>query len=151
MNKALLVFHSVHGNTEKVAKALTKGLENSGVTVDCREVDAVEFDKLSGYDLLIIGGPTHNMGISKPIDAFLEHLKSVEIEEMGAFAFDTKTKNWLAGSAGAKIDGKLKNLGLTILRSHASAIVKGVKGPLEEGTELEFKRIGAELAKEVKN
>ncbi len=148
MSKALIVFHSVYGNTEKVAKALAKGLENSSVTADCRQVDAVEFDKLNEYELLIIGGPTHSLGVSKPIDTFLERLKTVEgLSGMRVFAFETKTKSWLAGSAGAKIDRKLKNLGLTIIRPHASAVVKGMNGPLEAGTEEIFRQIGTELAK----
>lgn len=152
MSKALVVYHSVHGNTEKVAKALAKGLENSSVTVDCKQVDAVEFNKLSQYDLLVIGGPTHSMGISKPIDAFLERLKTAGgLSGMRAFAFDTKTKGWLAGSAGAKIDGKLEKIGLVAIRPHASAVVKGMKGPLEEGTEETFRQIGAELTMGVKN
>ncbi len=148
MVKALVVYHSVYGNTEKVAKALAKGLEDGGVAVDCVRVDAVEFDKLSGYDLLVVGGPTQNRGASKPMEGFLERLKSVEgLSGKKAFALDTKYKSWLAGSAGEKIEGKLKSLGLTIIKPHASAIVKGMKGPLEEGAEETFKQLGPELTK----
>ncbi len=148
MGKALVVYHTVYGNTEKVAKALAKGLENGGVDVDCVRVDAVEFDKLSGYDLLVVGGPTHNLGASKPIQEFLERFKSVSgLGGKKAFAFDTKYKSMFAGSAGAKIEGKLKSLGLMIVKPHASAIVKGKEGPLEEGAEETFKQLGSELAR----
>jgi len=138
----------VYGNTEKVARALARGLEDGGVEVDSVRVDAVEFDKLSGYDLLAVCGPTHSMGVSKPMGTFLEQLKSVEgLSGKKAFALDTKYKSMFAGSAGAKIEGKLKSLGLTIVKPHASAIVKGKEGPLEEGAEETFKQLGAELAK----
>jgi len=36
---------------------------------------------------------------------------------------------------------------LTIIKPHASAVVKGRKVPLEEGAEETFKQLGAELAK----
>ena len=148
MGKALVAYHTVYGNTEKVAKALAKGLEDSGVDVNCVPIDAIELDKLSGYDLLVVGGPTQNLGASKPMQAFLERLESVAgLSGKKAFALDTKYKSRFAGSAGAKIEGKLKNLGLTIVKPHASAIVKGKEGPLEEGSEETFKQLGTELAK----
>ncbi len=148
MDKALVVYDSVYGNTEKIAKALAKGLGDGGVTADCVRVDVVKLDGLSSYDFLVLGGPTHSMGVSKPMGTFLEQLKSVEgFSGKKAFAFDTKYKSMFAGSAGAKIEGKLKSLGLSIVKPHASAIVKGKEGPLEEGAEETFKQLGVELAK----
>jgi flavodoxin len=149
LGKALVVYDSVYGNTEKVARALAKGLEDSGVDVDCVRVDSAKFDELSGYDLLVIGSPVHAWSVSKPIKEFLERLKSVEgLSGKKAFAFDTKmSRSRLAGGAGGKIEGKLKSLGLTIVKVHASAVVKGREGPLQEGAEETFKQLGAELAK----
>jgi flavodoxin len=149
LGKALVVYDSVYGNTEKVARALAKGLEDGGVDVDCVRVGAVKFDELSWYDLLVVGGPVHAWSASKPIKAFLERLKSVEgLSGKKAFVLDTKmSRSRLAGSAGGKIEGKLKSLGLAIVKPHASAVVKGREGPLEEGAEVTFKQLGAELAK----
>lgn len=149
MGKALVVYDSVYGNTEKVARALAKGLEDAGVDVECVRVDAAKFDEFGAYDLLVVGGPVHAWSASKPIKAFLERLKSVEgLRGKKAFALDTKmSRSRLAGSAGGKIEGKLKSLGLTIVKPHASAVVKGRDGPLEEGAEETFKQLGAELAK----
>jgi hypothetical protein len=56
-------------------------------------------------------------------------------------------KSRLAGSAGDKIERKLKDLGLTIPKHSESAIVMGRDGPLEENAEETFKQIGSELAK----
>ena len=91
MGKALVVYDSMYGNTEKVARALAKGLEDGGVDVECVRVDAVKFDELSGYDLLVVGSPVHAWGASKPTKEFLERLKSVEgLSGKKAFALDTK-------------------------------------------------------------
>jgi flavorubredoxin len=146
--KALVVYDSLFGNTEKVAMALVAGLESGGVDVDVVKVDAVRFDELGEVDLLCVGGPVHAWSVSKPVNEFFERLKSVGgLTGKKAFAFDTKMKSRLAGSAGGKIEAKLKDLGLTIARHSESAIVKGREGPLEEGAEGTFKQIGAELAK----
>jgi flavodoxin len=146
--KALVVYYSVYGNTEKVAKALASGLETGGVKADCVKVDAVKFDELGGFDLLCVGSPVHAWNASKPMKVFLERLKSVDgLKGKKAFAFDTKIRSRFAGSAGGKIEGKLKDLGLTIAKPNVSAIVRGREGPLEEGAEETFKQIGAELAK----
>jgi flavorubredoxin len=148
LSKALVIYDSVYSNTEKIARALTKGLEDGGVGVDCARVDA-KFDELSGYDLLVVGGPVHSWSASKPMKEFLERLKNVEgLRGKKAFAFDTKIgRSRLVGSAGGKIEGKLKGLGLTIVKPHASAVVKDREGPLEEGAEETFKQIGTDLAK----
>jgi len=146
--KALVVYDSMYGNTEKVAKALAAGLESGGVDVDVVKVDAVKFDELGEVDLLCVGSPVHAWNASKPVKEFLERLKSVEgLSGKKAFAFDTKMKSRLAGSAGGKIERKLKDLGLTIAKPSESAIVKGREGPLKESAEGTFKQIGAELAK----
>jgi flavorubredoxin len=147
--KASVVYDSLYGNTEKVAKALAAGLESGGVDVSVVKVDAVRFDELSGIDLLCVGSPVHAWSVSKPVNEFLERLKSVGgLTGKKAFAFDTKmSKSRLAGSAGGKIERKLKDLGLTIAKHSESAIVKGREGPLEESAEGTFKQIGAELAK----
>ena len=149
LGKALVVYDSVYGNTEKVAKALAKGLGDSGIDVDTLRVDVVKFDEFGKYDLLVVGGPVHAWSATKPIKTFLERLKTVEgLSGKKAFAFDTKlSRSSLAGSVGGKIEGSLKSLGLTIVKPHATAVVKGREGPLEEGAEEAFTQLGAELAK----
>jgi flavorubredoxin len=146
--KALVVYDGVFGNTEKIAKALAAGLESGGVDVNVVKVDMVKFDELGKVDLLCVGSPVHAWNASKPVKEFLEHLKMVEgLSGKKAFAFDTKIKSRLAGSAGGKIERKLKDLGLIIAKHNESAVVKSREGPLEEGAEETFKQIGAELAK----
>jgi flavorubredoxin len=136
------------GNTEKVAKALATGLESGGVEVEVANVDLVKVDELGKVDLLCVGSPVHAWHTSKPISGFLERLKTVRgISGKKAFAFDTKMKSRMAGSAAGKIEKKLKDLGFTIARHSESAVVEGREGPLEESVEGSFKHIGAELAK----
>ena len=148
MVKALIVYHSMYGNTEKVAMALAAGLKSGDVDVSVVKVDAVKLDDIGKVNLLCVGSPVHVWNISKPVRGFLERLKGVEgLSGKKAFAFDTKMKSRLAGDAAGKIERKLKTLGFAIVKPHASAIVKGREGELEETAEERFKQIGVELAK----
>ncbi len=154
MKKAIVVYDSGFGNTEKIAKALARGMEKQGVEVDCVRVDEVEVDKLVEYDLLAIGGPTHMLGMSEPMKGFMNRLKVVNIGGTKGFAFDTRNesrmnkKSWfmLENSAARRIEGKMKSMKVKIVRPRESALVIGGEGPLAEGMEEAFEQIGAEIA-----
>ncbi|NHI84233.1 MAG: FprA family A-type flavoprotein [Candidatus Thorarchaeota archaeon] len=147
LTKALVVYYSTYGNTEKLAKALAAGLQSVGIDTDTAKVDAVSFDKLGEIDLLCVGSPVHAWNAAKPAREFLDSLKSLDgLSGKKAFAFDTKLRSRFAGSAGGKIEKKLKNMGLVVAKPAISAIVLGKEGPLEEGAEEAFKQIGVELA-----
>ena len=146
MTRAIVIYHTQFGNTEKIAKEVESGMDEQGIDVDCIKVEEVQIDRLKEYDLLAIGGPTHGFGISKPMKEFIEKLKHVDLHDKDAFAFDTKNSSRFWGSAAKGIEKRLKRLGLNIVKPAASAIVKGLKGPLEDGMDEKFKQIGTELA-----
>ena len=146
MKKVVVIYDTRFGNTERLAYALAEGLKEQSVEVDCVKVDVVDINKLAEYDLMVVGGPTHAFGISKPMKDFIEKLKNVDLRGKKAFAFDTKLKSRIAGSAAKGIEKHLERLGMSIVKPHSSAIVKGAEGPLEEGIEEKFKQIGAEMA-----
>jgi flavorubredoxin len=147
MKRAIVVYDTIFGNTEKVAKALASGMEEQGVQVDAVNVQNVEINRLKEYDFLAVGGPTHAFGISKPVKGFLNKLKSLEVGGMKAFAFETKMNIRISGSAAKKIEGELKKLKMKIILPYSSAIVMGREGSLEEGNEERFRQIGGKIAK----
>ena len=152
MVKAVIVYYSMFGNTEKISRALAAGLESGGIDVEVVNVDAVKFDELDKADLLCVGSPVQTWSVSKPVNKLLESLRNVKgLRGKKAFAFDTKMRFRLAGSAGDKIERKLKDMGLIIIRRSESAIVEGREGPLEESAERTFNQIGVELAKMVQS
>jgi hypothetical protein len=81
------------------------------------------------------------------VKSFIEKLKHVDLRDKKAFAFDTKFGSRFAGSAGKEIEKRLKKHVLNIVRKHASAIVKGGQGPLQDSMVEKLIRIGTELAK----
>lgn len=147
MKKALVIYDTKFGNTEKIAQALASGLEEQGITVDCIQVNNVQIDTLPDYNFLAIGGPTHGFGMSKPIKNFFKELETIDLREKHTFAFDTKNPPRYWGSAAKGIEKRLKKLGTNIVHSRKSAFVKGLKGPLHENSEATFRAIGIEIAK----
>lgn len=57
MNKALIIYFSNTGNTEKVAFAIKKGLEKAGLKVTIKKVDESLNVELYDYDLVCFGSP----------------------------------------------------------------------------------------------
>jgi flavodoxin len=147
MKKALVIYDTNFGNTEKIAQALASGLEEQGITVDCINVKNVQIDTLLDYDFLAIGGPTHGFGMSKPIKIFFKQLGTIDLRGKHTFAFDTKNPPRYWGSAAKGIEKRLKKLGANIVHSRTSAFVKGLKGPLHENMEAKFRTFGIEIAK----
>jgi flavorubredoxin len=147
MKKAIIVYDTVYGNTEKVARALAQGLESSGTAkATLSRASETDVTNLSEYDIVIVGAPTHALNASKPIREFLGGIGGSVLKGKKAFAFGTKVKNRMAGNAAKHIEKELSKLGAVIVRESVCAIVKGREGPLEDGTEDSFTEIGLEIA-----
>jgi flavorubredoxin len=151
MKNAIIVYDSVYGNTERVARALAQGLEKSGtVKATLFRADVADVGRLTEYDILIVGAPTHAWRASVPIKKFLGKIGESALKGKKAFAFDTKMKGRFAGSGASRdIENSLSKLGANIVKERMSAIVKGKEGPLEEDTESKFTGIGLEIAKKI--
>src|SRR5690349_16040375 len=60
--RTLVLYESMFGNTRSVARAVASGL-GDGVSIrGMREVRGRDFD---GIDLIVIGGPTHDRGMTQ--------------------------------------------------------------------------------------
>ena len=146
--KAIVLFTSRYGNTEKIARALESGLKEAGVETSCFEAGEVAVDSLNQYDLICVGAPTEQHTASKPMKELLRNLKDIDLSGKYGFAFDTRFAAPLSGSAAKLIERELKDLGILMIASHESAIVAGAKGGvvlLKEGEVERFKQIGARV------
>ncbi|MHA2224574.1 MAG: flavodoxin domain-containing protein [Candidatus Hodarchaeales archaeon] len=153
MASALILYHSLFGNTKEVAFSLARGIEESGVKTDCKSIDSVDLQSIYSYNFLAIGGPTHMVGISKPMKEFLGKIKSFDLRKMKGFCFDTRVpsrlnqKKWLIleNSAAKRIEGKMRKMKIKIIKPRQSAIVTGREGPLDNGVEKMFLDFGKEI------
>jgi hypothetical protein len=163
--KALVIYESMFGNTEKVARAIADGLrEKLEVTL----ADVRTMPGAYGVDLLVIGGPTHAFGMSRPSTreqaaqqgeirpgaadvGVREYLAcSPLLTGMSAAAFDTKVdKPWMPGSASGAAARRLRKLGFDLAVPPTSFLVDGITGPLGEGEVARARRWGEKLAKKL--
>src|SRR5690606_40878723 len=63
----LVVVYETHfGQTGKVAAEIATGARDAGAAAAAVAVDHITRDKVDGADLLVVGGPTHVRGMSRP-------------------------------------------------------------------------------------
>ena len=62
---ALIVYESMFGNTRRLAEAIAGALESAGVDAAVMHAADAPSD-LSGYQLVIVGAPTHAHGLPRP-------------------------------------------------------------------------------------
>jgi flavodoxin len=123
---ALIVYDSPYGNTEKIAQAIGKSI--GGQVLQVREVNQAS---LKGFDLLIIGSPTHG---GFPTEGMYGLLKvPLALEGINVAAFDTRTKTTIFGYAAPKIARSLQKNGGNLLAPPEGFTVLGMHGPLQEG------------------
>jgi len=150
--KAIVLYGSRFGSTEKIAKSLEIGLKSAGQleTVVCTSTNALSStDSIKEYDILCIGAPTENMSAPKTMKEFLDKLKDTNLSGKYGFAFDTKLDSRFSGSAAKHIEKELVNLGLRIIAPRESALVSSIKergamvgSRLKEGEEKRFEEVG---------
>ncbi len=66
MMKALVVYESMYGNTAAVGEAIATSLRTGGLDVDAGPISRITPADAAGVELLVVGGPTHAHGMSRP-------------------------------------------------------------------------------------
>lgn len=110
-NKALIVYDTMWGSTERIAYTLRDGIEKAGVPVIMRNlktnhISDVITDVLSSKAILI-GSPTLNNGMLPTVGAFLTYLEGLRPKKRIGFAFGSY--GW-GGQAVKKIQAILETL-----------------------------------------
>jgi flavodoxin len=124
--KALVVYDSRHGNTEKIAQAIGEAI--GGQVLRVGEVKPTD---LKGFDLLIVGSPTHGGFPTPAIDGLLKALSA--LEGLNVAAFDTRTKRTIFGYAAPRIARRLEKSGGELRMPPEGFFVLGMEGPLVDG------------------
>ena len=131
--KTLIVYDSVHGNTEKIAQAIGDAITGE---VEVLRVGEVNSSGLKTFDLLIVGAPTHGGKPTQPIRDWLNKVPTPAFEGANVAAFDTRIPaKWVRifGYAAPRIAGSLRKKGGTLIASPEGFFVEGTEGPLTEG------------------
>jgi flavodoxin len=133
--KTLVVYDSVYGNTELVARAIGETLLGE---VQVLHVGRVDVSDLETVDLLIIGSPTHGALPTEAVQGLIERIGSPVREGAKAATFDTRLtwgflERW-GGFAAPKMADALKEKGWALAGAPGGFFVRGLrKGPLKRG------------------
>ena len=124
--KALVIYESKYGNTEKIAQAI-----GETTSAQVRLAGEVKPADLTGFDLVFIGSPTHGGWFTEGIRDLL--IASPDLEGVNAAVFDTRTKKSIFGFAAPRIARSLEKNGGKLAAPPEGFIVLGIQGPLLDG------------------
>ena len=159
--KAVVVYESMFGNTERVAKAIAAGMADG---VEAVAVEVSTLPNVEDAQLVVVGGPTHAFSMSRETtrsDArsrgrgavvsqtgIREWIASAVLPRAGLVAtFDTRIRRpRLPGSAAKAAMKHLRRAGATPLTAPTSFWVDGTTGPLLDGELDRARAWGQELA-----
>jgi flavodoxin len=144
--KALVVYDSFFGNTERIAQSIGNALgrpEDVGVL---RFID-VRPEQLAGLKLLIVGSPTRAFSSSPAIKKFLKSIPKNGLKGVKVAAFDTRITDEeidsavfflrflvnIFGYAAKPISDRLVKKGGHLIAPPVGFYVHGTEGPLKEG------------------
>ncbi len=140
--KALVIYDSFFGNTERIARAIGKGL---GDGAPVQRISATTPADLNGVEILFVGSPTRGFKPTPAITAFLASLPAGALKGVRAAAFDTRIplesiKNPIfrlivktGGYADRLIEKALTAKGSTLAIPSGGFFVLESEGPLKEG------------------
>lgn len=155
---ALVVVESVFGNTRRIAEAIAHGL--SAATTEVRLVDVADApSELGQVDLVVVGGPTHGFGMTRPstrrsaarqsgvpaaATGLREWLDTLPGGTGDMAVFDTRVAPPRTPGASRGVARRMQRLGYRLVVQSETFRVMDVEGPLCDG-ELERARTWGEV------
>jgi flavodoxin I len=142
--KTLLIYDSVFGNTEKIARAIADSL-GSRAPVEILRAEQVVPEELTGVDLLVVGSPTRGFRPTEAVTELLKRLPAKALIGTKVAAFDTRLKADEIDSAGLRfvvntggyaakrIANRLKKAGGNLIVPPEGFYVEDTEGPLKAG------------------
>ncbi len=161
--KALVIYESMYGNTRAVAEAIANGIGAAG-EVEITEVSAAPQQAPADVDLVVVGGPTHAHGMSRPQSreaaatvgplvsrgiGVREWIQGTEFASgVRVAAFDTRMgkARWITGSAAISMKKLLRSRKFAGEVATESFLVDHTLGPLRDGELRRARDWGARLA-----
>jgi hypothetical protein len=153
--RALVVYESMFGNTEQLARGIAEGLKLDNVDATVTEVSEAPLGDPLDVDLLVLGAPTHAFSLSRPhtradavrqgapesrqglgLREWLANVRPVSrTNGVGVAVFDTRVSKVrrLPKAAGPRAAKVARQRGFTLLSKPVGFVVEDVKGPLGAG------------------
>jgi len=122
MAKALVVYDSVTGNTEKMAVAIGDGLREIGLDVEVKKIDTTKLDDLVAADAIVMGSPTYFSTMTAKMKTFIDKSIALWPDEPGKL----KNKIGAAFTSCGGVEGGNETTLLSLIRAmlwHGMVIV----------------------------
>ena len=109
---SVVIYATREGNTREIAEAIAEALRARGA-VQLLSVDEAREHLSEPVDLLVIGGPTEQHGMTEAVAQFFDRVAPDALRGRDAAAFDTRLHKprWLFGSAAVDIAHRLRRAG----------------------------------------
>ena len=138
--RALVIYDSVYGNTERIAQAIGSVLgERADVHLARVGQDEVVHPhrQWNEFGLVVMGGPIHRVSLSAAMRALLKGIPKRALRGASVAVFETCYRDpaWQRGAAARKMGRKARKFGGRLVVEAESFFVVGREGPLEEGEE----------------
>jgi flavodoxin len=141
--KTLVVYDSVYGNTEKIARAIADAI-GPGDEVKLLRSGEATLSALEAVDLLIVGSPTQGGRPTSAIQTFLRNIPANALDKVDVTSFDTRFSAQesgmglrilmrILGYAAGRIAGGLQAKGGHLATPPEGFIVEDKAGPLKPG------------------
>ena len=143
--KSLVIYDSLYGNTEKIARSICIALQERAEVI-IKRVNEATPELVAGCGLLVVGSPTQRFNPTPAITTFLKSLPRESLKGMRVAAFDTRL-TWeeiektpplafferIFGFAASRIAKALKIKGGALVVEPEGFFVEGMQGPLSDG------------------
>ena len=108
MAKALIVYATRTGETQKIGDLIAEGMRFSGIEVNVADIKSIASEKnLEGYDAYVFGSPTYHGDMLQAMKTFLFMAEKAGLENKAGGAFGSF--GW-SGEAGERIFDTMKNI-----------------------------------------
>ena len=134
--RAVIVYDTMWGSTERVAKALAEGISSEGVVVNLYRLrDTHNSDVIAEIleaRAVLVGSPTLNNGLFPSVASFLAYMKGLKPRNKIGAAFGSY--GW-GGGAKRAVEAEMKAAGVELLESDLDYNYRPTEKELEEAVE----------------
>lgn len=72
MAKAIVIYYSRTGNTQKMAEIIAKSMNEADLQTVCKSVSDVKAEELLDYDAIVVGSPTYYGHMAGPVKQLID-------------------------------------------------------------------------------
>jgi len=149
VSKAIIVYHTVYGNTRKAAEAICEGIKEAAVEVVCKNLKDIKPEDILPFNVILLGAPTHYGGAPKEMDSFIKGLRRINVKGKQGAAFDTRYEGEETGALNS-MEKAMLEMGMKIVSPGLAVIVVGGEGPIAANELSKCKEFGKTVATKIK-